>query len=300
LGRDICIIVNPQSGGDGTDRIAQVEAALADAGVTAAIRPMEPGQSPGAAARAAVVEGFGTIVAAGGDGTISGVADALLRVEPEVRLGVLPFGTFNFFARGLGLPLDPAEAAGVLVQGRVRAMHFGTVNGRAFLNNMSIGLYPSILENREDLYDRWGRSRLAAYWSVLKTVTGFNPPMRLDLRLDGRQDHLTTPLAFVAASAFQLETYNLDGADEVREGALALFAVKRTQGRDLMRSAWALARGQARKGEEFEMRIARDIEIRPRAARVLVARDGEREWMETPLGVVRSDRAVPVLAGASA
>jgi diacylglycerol kinase family enzyme len=246
-----------------------------------------------------MADGFGTIVAAGGDGTVSGVADAILQAGAAARLGVLPLGTFNFFARGLGLPLEPGHAAAALARGRTRQMRFGTVNGRVFLNNMSLGLYPSILETREDLYDRWGRSRLAAYWSVLKTVTGFNAPMRLDLRLDGREDRLVTPLVFVAASAYQLETYNLEGAEAVRGGALALFAVRRTRGRDLMRSAWALARGRARKGEEFDARTARDIEIGPRANSILVARDGERERMQTPLRVARSGKAVPVIVEAA-
>jgi diacylglycerol kinase family enzyme len=291
----MCIIVNPLSGGSGPDGVARVEAALSEGSVAAEIRPIARGHTPGAAARAAMAEGFGTIVAAGGDGTVSGVADAILQAEAEARLGVLPLGTFNFFARGLGLPLEPGDAAAALARGHTRPMRFGTVNGRVFLNNMSLGLYPSILENREDLYDRWGRSRLAAYWSVLRTVTGFNPPMRLGLLLDGREDFLVTPLVFVAASAYQLETYSLDGADAVRDGALALFAVRRTRGRDLMRSAWALARGRARKGEEFDSRTARDIEIRPRPDRVLVARDGEREWMQTPLRVTRARKAIPVI-----
>jgi diacylglycerol kinase family enzyme len=301
LTRDICVIVNPHAGGEGVaDRGTEVRDALAAAGIEAEIRPISKGQGPGAAARAALAEGFGTLVAAGGDGTVSGVADALLRAGGAARLGVLPFGTFNYFARGLGLPLDPAEAARTLREGELREVRVGTVNGRVFLNNMSIGLYPSILENREEVYARWGRSRAAAYWSVLMTLTGIHRPMRLTLRIDGEEERMATPLVFVGASAFQLEAYNLEGADAVRAGGLALFAARKVRGPDLVQSAWALARGRARKGEEFDIRTGRDIELGLRQPRTLVARDGERETMATPIRVRLSETPLRVIApGAS-
>jgi diacylglycerol kinase family enzyme len=301
LTRDICVIVNPHAGGEGAaDRGAEVREALASASVEAEIRLISHGQGPAGAARAALAEGFGTLVAAGGDGTISGVADALLEAGGSARLGVLPFGTFNYFARGLDLPLDPAGAARTLREGRCREVRVGTVNGRVFLNNMSIGLYPSILENREEVYARWGRSRAAAYWSVLMTLSGIHRPMRLRLRIDGEEQRLATPLVFVGASAFQLEAHNLDGAEAVRAGRLALFSARQTRGADLVRSAWVLARGRARKGEEFDLRTGRDIEIHLGEPRTLVARDGERETMATPIRVCLSETPLRVIAPGAA
>ncbi|MDG4649709.1 diacylglycerol kinase family protein [Roseibacterium sp. SDUM158017] len=292
----ICVIVNPHAGGTGTsDRGTEVREALAEAGVEAEIRPMAPGRSPEDAAREALAAAFDTIVAAGGDGTVSGVANAVLHAGGGARLGLLPFGTFNFFARGLSLPLDPAGAAACLRDGATRGVAVGTVNGRVFLNNMSLGLYPSILDNREDVYARWGRSRAAAYWSVLTTLTGMHRPMRLTLDTDGTRERMVTPLVFVAASAYQLDAYSLQGADAVREGRLALFAARKARAADLVRSAVALARGRAREGEEFDMRTGRAFEIHPHKARVLVARDGEREHMATPLRVAFSERPIEVI-----
>lgn len=297
MSRGTCIIVNPRAGGNGaTDRETEVRDALAAAGLRAEIRPLAESQTPGAAARAAIEEGYGTIVAAGGDGTISGVADAVLKADGDVRLGLLPFGTFNFFARGLDLPLDPAGAAAVLKAGATREVRIGTVNGRAFLNNMSIGLYPSILERREDVYARWGRSRPAAYWSVLTTLTDMHAPLRIDLDADGKRERLVTPLVFVGASAHQLEEYGLEGADAVREGRLALFCARKTGAAELVHSAGALAVGHARKGEEFDIRTARSFELRLGRGEILVARDGERETMSTPLRVAFSDRPIHVVA----
>jgi diacylglycerol kinase family enzyme len=296
----ICVIVNPHAGGNGpADRGAEVRAALDAAGLDARIHPLPQGAAPDEAARAAIAAGARIVVAAGGDGTVSGVANALLQAGGDTRLGVLPFGTFNFFARGLGLPLDPAGAAAVLKAGAVREVRVGCVNGRVFLNNMSLGLYPSILETREAVYARWGRSRPAAYWSVLKSLSGAHRPMRLTLRTDAGEERVATTLAFVAASAYQLEDYNLDGADAVREGRLALFLARKRRATDLVQGALALAGGHARRGEEFALRTARAFEIDLPDTKVQVACDGERDRMETPLRVGFSADPIHVVAPAA-
>lgn len=99
-------------------------------------------------------EGRDLIVAAGGDGTIMAVASEMR--DRKAAMGVLPLGTFNFFARGLGLPQEPQEAAEAILAGRAEKMSLATVNGQVFLNNASLGIYPSILKQREDVYERWG------------------------------------------------------------------------------------------------------------------------------------------------
>lgn len=78
------------------------------------------------------------VVAGGGDGTISVVAGLLN--ETDIPLLVLPMGTVNAFARSMGIPLDPIEAASHFIPGRVRAVDMGSVNGRFFLCFMSIGI----------------------------------------------------------------------------------------------------------------------------------------------------------------
>jgi len=73
--------------------------------------------------------GFTTIVAAGGDGTLSHVAGALLEAgKPEVRFGVLPAGTGNDFARNLDLPISRMEeCVRVLAQGHTRWVDAGEI-----------------------------------------------------------------------------------------------------------------------------------------------------------------------------
>ena len=88
-----------------------------------------------------------TIVAAGGDGTVSAIAAQLAGTRK--RMGVLPLGTLNHFAKDLGIPLELEEAIRTVVNGHTRAVDVAEVNGRVFINNSSLGLYPRIVMHRE-------------------------------------------------------------------------------------------------------------------------------------------------------
>jgi diacylglycerol kinase family enzyme len=92
-------------------------------------------------ARRAVQENSQIIVAGGGDGTVNAVANEL--IGTSISLGVLPLGTLNHFARDLHIPLDLDDAALNLFTGRALPIDVGEVNGRIFLNNSSLGIYPA-------------------------------------------------------------------------------------------------------------------------------------------------------------
>ncbi|WP_372893615.1 diacylglycerol/lipid kinase family protein [Rhodosalinus sp.] len=288
------IVLNPVSGGGG-DRAAWLGALFDAAGMPVGIIETRPGRNARDAARIALARGARTLVAAGGDGTASDVADALCAASRTARLGVLPLGTFNHFARGMGLPLDTEAAVATIARGTTRRIRPGQVNGRTFLNNMSLGLYPEILARREGLYAALGRSRAAAYLSVARALAQRQRPMHLSVGLDGRARRLRTPLLFVAASAHQLETRDLDGASAVRAGAFAVFAARGHRRRDLARTAFHLALGAARPGRDFALSTARRITVATGRRRTLVARDGEREWMRTPLRIGPAQRALDVI-----
>lgn len=99
-----------------------------------------PTGSPEACREAIAREGAASdlVLVAGGDGTLSGAAPALIQAGKP--LGVLPLGTANDLARTLGLPPDPVRAADVIAAGRTRRIDLGTANGHPFFNVASIGL----------------------------------------------------------------------------------------------------------------------------------------------------------------
>lgn len=294
----VCVLMNARAGKDDKQDVAQkLEAAFARYPGRFELRMMEKGAGVADSCARAMKDGFGIIVAAGGDGTISGVAGQLAGTGR--RMGILPQGTFNFVARGLGIPEDIDEAIDLIATGTARPFPVGEVNGEIFLNNASLGIYPEILKEREGTYKRWGRSRIAAHWSVLMTFLSFRSPVRMKVRVAGKEIRARTPLAFVARSAFQLEHYGLDGADCIRKGEFALFLLPDVTRWQLLLRALRLANKGMQAKRDFELISGTDIEIETRSASQLVAMDGERVRLSAPFRFRMHSDALHVIAPAN-
>lgn len=285
------VILNRGSGRqDGDQAESTIRNAFARHGITAEFIHIDKRGDPATAARQALSMGDGIIAVAGGDGTISGVTSAMVgQVQP---LGIIPQGTFNYFARSMGIPEDLDGAVDVIASGQSSPVHVATINGETFLNNASIGAYPAILKTREGIYRRWGRSRVAAYWSVIKALMGFRTTLKLTIAVDGKETKLRTPLVFAVNNAFQLDQMGLDGQDCIARGDMVLLVAPDTYRFGLLRHAVALATGMAKPHTDYEMLCGSEIEIRMKQRKRYVARDGEIAVMEGPY---RLTRATPPL-----
>ncbi|EKE44471.1 hypothetical protein OCGS_1309 [Oceaniovalibus guishaninsula JLT2003] len=292
--RSICVIANRKSGRNSRDRAA-IEDALATFGDGARLVEWGKDDDIACIVDRAVGDGADLIVAAGGDGTAMAVAGAML--GRNVPMAVLPLGTFNFFARGLGLSEDPKEAARQILAGGARDIRIGTANGRPFLNNASLGVYPAILKERETVYRRWGRRRIAAHWSVAKTFLRFQRPMDAVLRIDGgaREIRVRTALIFVARSIYQLDSFGLKGAGAIHDDAFAVLIAKGETRARLFRLAWRLATGRAEAGREYDFVPAREMEVTLRRPRALLAYDGEKTRAVSPFVFRMSDRPLRIV-----
>ncbi len=102
-----------------------------------------PGDARAVAERA-VGEGFKTIVAAGGDGTVNDVVNGI--AGADVALGILPVGTMNVFAAELGLPSDLAAAWAVIRAGRTRKIDLARANARYFVQLAGVGLDAQVVQ----------------------------------------------------------------------------------------------------------------------------------------------------------
>ncbi|WP_316013217.1 diacylglycerol/lipid kinase family protein [Roseobacter sp. HKCCA0434] len=225
-------------------------------------------------------EGVTCVVAAGGDGTISAVAGAL--AGRDIALGVLPLGTFNYFARRLDIPEELEDAVATICGDGTCSLNVGCVNGRAFINNASIGLYPTILKVREGIYDRWGRSRLAAYWSVLVAMATAYRHIPMRIEVDGTERRARSSTVFVAISAYQLDEFDLEGADAVRAGKFALYLAPDCGRFALAWKAIKVAFRGVRSGQDYSLRTGERAVVSMDKDRQLVAVDGEREEMQAP------------------
>ncbi len=297
--RPLIIVLNGGSGAaDAADERAAIEGVLNAAGRPYRLHLVtEPRHMPQIAAAAVRVAQAieGDMVVAGGDGTINTVANAV--IGSGCALGVLPQGTFNYFARAHGIPLDTAEATRALLTAHAVPVQVGRVNGRVFLVNASLGLYPTLLEDREAYKRQFGRSRIVAAASALFTLLRDHRPLRLRIDDDGGGAQaggadagsaigreLRTPTLFVGNNALQLEQIGMAEACSIRDGRLAGVALRPVGSATMLWLALRGALGNLGDAEDVLGFSFRHITVRPRGARhVKVAADGETAWMRAPI-----------------
>ncbi len=147
------LIHNPKAGKEDAELLPKLTSALGDVEV---LDLDELGGPEHAADRAAALS-CQWIAVAGGDGTVEGVAAAL--IGKNLPLGVIPVGTYNNFARSLDLPLDPDEACAMIKAGHARAIDVGFANERPFFECLGAGLdaalYPLGEEIKSGRFHRW-------------------------------------------------------------------------------------------------------------------------------------------------
>jgi diacylglycerol kinase family enzyme len=135
------LILNPAAGGAAAF-LGRLIGAARERGIRA--RVLEPGEDAGLAALAAADDGAEALAVGGGDGSVAAVA--AVAVERELPLVVVPTGTLNHFARDLGMDLArPLRALDAFHAGRERRVDVGRINGRPFINNVSLGVYAEML-----------------------------------------------------------------------------------------------------------------------------------------------------------
>ncbi len=226
----------------------------------------------------------GVVVAAGGDGTINAVANAVL--GSGCPFGVIPQGTFNYFGRDNAISQDARVAANVLLGGRVTPVQAGKVNGRLFLVNASVGLYPKLLEDREAWKQQFGRSRIVAFVSGMATLLQARGQLDLRIELDGKAVCWRTPTLFVGNNRLQLAQAGIDSehANAVGQGQLAAVAVRPIGTLALFGLLLRGVLGRLGEAENIRSFSFRRLTVTPRRMkRIKVATDGEIIWMDAPL-----------------
>ena len=189
-----CIIVNPNAGS--VEDLKTLEERLGEL-PDAVVQRTEAAGDAERLAREAVLEGADLVVAAGGDGTLNEVVNGLSEDFGGARLGLLPLGTGNDFARSIGVPDDLEGALGVLEKGGARAVDVAraTIGDtcRCFINMSAGGFSGEVSERASEAKDRWGPlAYMRAAVGALPELKGF----------------LTT-ITLNGAETLKLETYNI-------------------------------------------------------------------------------------------
>jgi YegS/Rv2252/BmrU family lipid kinase len=277
--KKIGVIINVSAGSATNQDIADsVRAAFERHGVQARVE-VAGGDKLLKTARDMRNEGYDCIVAGGGDGTVSTVAAEL--VGDRVALGVLPLGTLNHFARDIGMPLDIEEAIAAICSGEVSAVDVASVNGKVFINNSSLGLYPDQARLRLLWRPRFGRW-LALIFASIVVLLRF-PFLRVIAEFNGKRVSARCPMMLVSNNEYKLEPGKLTERARLDKGVLGI-CLLRDEGRmGLLRIALHSLIYKPEEATSFETYNAAEVTVKTRRKKVRVALDGEVYKLNTPL-----------------
>ena len=220
------------------------------------------------------------IVAGGGDGTVNGVAGKL--AGTDTALGVLPMGTLNHFAKEVGIPLNLEAAVRNLFTGQVTHVDVGEVNGRVFVNNSGVGLYPHFVRQREEQEQR-GHSKRVAFMLALRSVVRRYFRLRMKVHMDQAEalEHVT-PFLFVGNNRYQTSGLQIGTRPKLDSGRLWVCTAPHSDRRNIVRDALRTLLGRET-DQELNAFEAEELWVEPGTARVNVSTDGEVSIMDAPL-----------------
>jgi YegS/Rv2252/BmrU family lipid kinase len=287
------VIINAKSGAGSKDGVEQQLAeAFKAAGVAARVSLAQSGPEVVQLAQRAVESEAEIVVAGGGDGTINSIASVV--IESGKVLGVLPFGTMNHFAKDLNIPLDLEGAVETIIAGHETQVDVGDVNGRIFLNNSSLGLYPTIVSERQK-QQRLGWGKRPAYiWAAFAALRRY-PFLTVRVGVDGQELGGKTPFLFVGNNEYEMKTLNVGRRACLDKGELNLYMTNRTGRLGLLRLALRALVGGLHQEKDFVALCTKEIWIETKHRRLRVALDGEVAEMKPRLHYQVRPRALRVL-----
>jgi diacylglycerol kinase family enzyme len=288
----ITVLLNPRAGTQNDAVMQRVSDAFRDAGAGEPDIRIIEGASVRTAASEALAHGSTILVAGGGDGTVSAVASAI--VGSDAALGILPLGTLNHFAKDVGVPLDLDEAVRAIAGGNIVQIDVGDVNGRPFINNASVGMYASLISERQAM-QRLGRRKWLAHGLAAARVWRRYHRLHVFLRADGRERAVSTPFIFVGNNEYQLSGLELGGRKKLDAGRLHVCMAPGMPRRRVARMIIVAIFADICRLEGFESFSASEVTLDSGTARLRVSLDGEVITLDSPLDFRIRARALQVI-----
>ena len=293
---DAVVLINRGGGAVAADPkiVGKVADALKSAGVTAGVELVDGGDYE-ARCRAIAERGRTLLIVGGGDGTVGAAASAL--AGSDALLGILPLGTLNHFARDLGIPTDLDDAAALIASRSERRVDVAEMNGRTFINNSAIGLYPLMVVDRDLQRKRLGRSkRLAMLVASLRTLVRFGHH-RLTLTVnDEQQGHVDTPLLFVGNNDYRLDLAAPGQRESLDDGELCVLVMRKKTRRGLIAASLRALVSRSRSDDMVRIEGVERVRVASHRSHLAVSLDGEIVREAPPLDYAIRKRALRVIA----
>jgi YegS/Rv2252/BmrU family lipid kinase len=291
----ITVLLNRGGGAVMADpRIAdRVGEAFAAAGLDVEVELVAGGECA-VRCRAIAERGDELLVVGGGDGTVSAAASAL--VGTDTRLGIVPLGTLNHFARDLGIPTTFEEAVELIAGRSERRVDVAEMNDRLFINNSAIGLYPLMVIDRGLQRRRLGRSkRLAMIVASLRTLARFNH-QRLTLTVNDQEARIDTPLLFVGNNEYRTDIAAAGQRESLEDGVLSVYVMRKKTRRGLIAACIRALFNRSRADDMVRIDGVERLCVSSRKRQLAVSIDGEVVRAEPPLHYRIRKKALRVIA----
>lgn len=267
------------------------------------------GDDVGGDLKKAIASGkYHTIIAGGGDGTISSAA--LMLLKSNVIMGALPLGTMNLFVRALGFPPVLEQALDAMATAEPKNIDVGFVNDTLFLHQVSFGLQPRLARLREKIGYRSRFTKMLSGLRALTLLAASPKRVRINLEVDGTMQVLRVPLVIISNNRLG-NALNFSIQSSLTDGELGLYALKQVSLWTLLSLARDHLANRLVVNPALDMTTAQNITILPRRHRltrrrpksILASIDGEVVRLRYPVTVTLKPQALRVLtakAGTSA
>jgi diacylglycerol kinase (ATP) len=266
--RRVLVIYNPVAGPRQRRQFGKALRHLTMAGCTVAVRETVAAGAAGMLARAALDEDHDVIVAAGGDGTINEIINAV--AGTSAVLGLIPLGTANVLAAEIGLPTDPRGVAEVIAHGRLQQIYLGTVGNRRFTMMASFGFDAQAVDRVNiPLKRRLGK---LAYVASALGAWFRHRDVRFSLVIDGKP--ATASSVVIANGHYYAGRYQCAPDARLDDPRLHVCLLERPGRWNLVRYAMALGAGRLPRLNDVQIIPAQQVSVTAPAGEPIQA-DGD-------------------------
>ena len=237
------VIYNPTSGREIFKRyLPEVLEKLEDAGYETSAHATTGDGDATVAAKYAVENGFDLVVAAGGDGTLNEVVNGLAGAEKRPKLGILPAGTTNDFARSLRIPRDISKAIDVIVEGKTVPIDIGQMNDK-YLINIAGGGQLTELTYDVPIKLKTVLGQLAYYLKGIEMLPSLRP-YEVRIEYDGKEFEGEAMIFLICQTNSVGGFEKLAPGASINDGYFDLLILKKTNLADFVRLATLALRGE--------------------------------------------------------
>lgn len=282
------LLVNPGSG-TGSPTAGELVAEAAKRGLQ--VRELDRDDDAETLAREAAAAGAVALGVAGGDGSLAPVAQVAL--DADLPFVPVPYGTRNHFARDVGLERDDPIGALEAFQGAERRVDVGFAQDRLFLNNVSLGLYASLVHDPA----RETKNRVVAALRLIPASLGRSRrPLTLRFEQEGRWEEHRALLCQVANNAYELSSMAEFGVrPRLDEGLLHAYVIEAVSRRALLALLARAAAKRLGEAEGWHEWASPTFTVDAKRPRIHAALDGEPTVLEPPITFEVRPRALRIL-----